>query len=223
MKIFIRYILFTCFLGAAGVGWAQLLSERAGYLPIDETVDVAAFKPTVDVNIPKFMLNEVVDGLNEASKNQLAEAGIDLYSVIKEIHRIRIVVFEAGEETRDGLETAVEALRGKLGSNWIPLVRVVDDEDKVDVCVASDESGEKMGGLCFIVSDGSDFVIGNIVGRVPLGALINLAAQADALPQDLIKQIAAIAEGSALEGIAEEMEEARSTGESDNSEPEPET
>lgn len=55
-----------------------------------------------------------------------------------------------------------------------------------------DATGEKMGGLALLVTDGDDVIVANISGYVPLGLIIKIAMNTNALPVDILERLSAL-------------------------------
>jgi hypothetical protein len=52
-----------------------------------------------------------------------------------------------------------------------------------------DPKGESMAGLAVLIHDGGNTVIVNIVGRVSIGKLIQIATHTHALPKDFLQKL----------------------------------
>lgn len=141
----------------------------------------------LNVNLPRFLLQDVVKELNGGPDDPLAKAGINLADLIKDIKLIRVVVIEAKEATRDDLDKAVAELRKTLESRWTPVATV--PEDNVGVYALGDATGETMAGLAVLIHDKDDAVIANIVGRVSIGKIVKIASQMNKFPKDLLKKL----------------------------------
>lgn len=64
--------------------------------------------------------------------------------------------------------------------------------DQKGIYVRSDPAGESMAGLALIVQDDREIVIVNVVGKVAIAKLLEIASHADKLPnnlKELLKQL----------------------------------
>ncbi len=143
------------------------------YLPIDKALDLKTIKPEVNVNLPRFLLQNVISGLTNGPSGPLAGTGIDLADLLKDVKLIRVVVIEANKNDREALDQGVKTLRAELESKWIPIVSV--PENNVGVYAMGNASGDSMAGLAVLVYDHGEAVIGNVVGQVSIGKLIQMA------------------------------------------------
>ena len=171
----------------AVLGESSYESDPA-YLAIDKALDLKAIRPEVDVNLPRFMLKEAAAELS----NTMSAEKVDFKELIKEVKLIRFLVFET-KTNRTALDNAMKKLRAELDAKWTPIVSVREAEENVGIYALGDPSGESVAGIALLVSDHGDAVIGNIVGRVPLGKVIKLATQKDKLPKDLLKKLQGMA------------------------------
>ena len=168
------FAIFACPMASFGEGSYE--SDPA-YLAIDKALDLKAIRPEVDINLPRFLLKDAASELSNTMGAQKA----DFTELTKEIKLIRFLVFET-KTNRTTLEKAMQKLRTELDAKWTPIVSVRDGEENVGIYAMGDPSGESVAGIALLVSDHGDAVIGNIVGRVPLGKVIKLASQMDKLP-----------------------------------------
>lgn len=157
------------------------------YLPIDKVLDLNTIRPKVNVNLPRFLLQDAASGLTNGPDSPLAGTGIDFAELIKDVKLIRVVVIEADQTNRPALDKAVRTLRADLEAKWIPIVSV--PENNVGVYALGDPSGESMAGLAVLVYDGGNVVIANIVGRISIGKLIAMASHMHGLPPGLLQQL----------------------------------
>jgi hypothetical protein len=100
---------------------------------------------------------------------------------------IRVVVIEVSATNRTEVDKAVKKLQGELQSKWTPIVIV--PEDNVNIYAMGDASGEATSGLGLLVYDGGDLVIGNVVGHVSIGKLLQIATRKNNLPKDLLNKL----------------------------------
>ena len=174
----------------------KTLKEDPAYLPIDEVVDLSVLKPEVNVNLPKFLIKNAISEIGTGKDSPLVKAGIDIESLVKDVKLIRVVVIDADDEQRDQVDRAATALRSELDKSWMQIVSV--PEEQVGIYALSDADGERMIGLALVVQDGNSLVIGNIVGELPLGKLLAVAAKLrggdleELLPPDLLEEIGGI-------------------------------
>jgi hypothetical protein len=169
---------------SASYGQNNIESDPA-YLPIDKVIDLKAIPPQVDVNLPRFLLKDALSGLTNGAADALAKNGINVADLIKDVKLIRVVVIEASETNRAALAKSMKALQSSLSSKWTAIVNV--PEDNVGIYAMSDASGESNSGLAVLIFEDSEAVIVNIVGHVSIGKVLQIAAQSNKLPKDLLK------------------------------------
>ncbi len=168
----------------AGAG----VESEPAYLPIDKAIDLKTLRPEVNVNLPRFLLQDALSEMNGGKDDPLAGTGINLADLIKDVKLIRVVVLEADKTQRAALSNGVAALRDILETKWTPIATV--PHDNVGVYALGDASGEAIAGLAVLVHDGEDAVIANIVGRVSLAKIVKVASRFDKFPKDLLKKLA---------------------------------
>jgi hypothetical protein len=173
----------------ASLGQASLEKDPA-YLPIDKVLDLKTIQPEVNINIPRFLLQDAVSGLSSVTNGPLAGKATELADVVKDVKLIRLVVIEAKKTNRAALDKAMKTLQAELESKWTAIVSV--PADNVGIYALGDPSGESMAGLALLVHDGDDAIIGNIIGRVSIGKLIKIASSMDKMPKDLLKKLQGI-------------------------------
>ncbi len=171
----------------AGFGQTNVEKDPA-YLPIDKVIDLKTMRPEVNVNLPRFLLKDALSELNSAGNGSPIE-GMDIADLIKDVKLIRVVVIKADHTNRPALDKAVKALRSELEKKWTTIVSVPEDKDHVGVYAMPDPAGESTAGLAILVFDGSDAVIGNIVGHISIGKLVKIASQSGKLPKDFLKKL----------------------------------
>ena len=81
------------------------------YLPIDKVLDLNTIRPKVNVNLPRFLLQDAASGLTNGPDSPLAGTGIDFAELIKDVKLIRVVVIEADQTNRPALDKAVRTLQ----------------------------------------------------------------------------------------------------------------
>jgi hypothetical protein len=163
------------------------LEKDPAYLAIDEAIDLKTIRPEVNVNLPRFLLQDALSEFNGGADDPLAKTGINIADLVKDIKLIRVVVIQAKETNRVALDKGLATLRATLESKWTAIATV--PEENVGVYALSDASGEKMMGLAVLVQDKDEAVIANIVGRVSIGKLVKVASQSNKFPKDILKKL----------------------------------
>ncbi|HTL54677.1 MAG TPA: DUF4252 domain-containing protein [Candidatus Limnocylindrales bacterium] len=163
------------------------VEKDPAYLPIDEVLDLKTIRPEVDLNLPRFLLKDALSELNSSTNGSSIE-GVDIADAIKDVKLIRVVVIEANQTNRAALDKAFKTLQSQLEKKWTTIVSVPEDKEHVGVYAMSDSAGESTTGLAVLVYDGSDAVIGNIVGHIAIGKLMKIASQSGKVPKDLLKK-----------------------------------
>ena len=195
MKYKTTLILFALLATIPVAGHAQdKLKSHPAYLPLDTVLDMAVARPEVNVNLPRFLLQNVVSELNGGPDDSFASMGIDFKDLVKGIELIRVVVIESNEENKHHITKGVEALRKQLESKWTPIVSV--PEDGVGVYGMSDASGDAMIGIAVLVNDDGDVVIGNLVGDVSIGKMLKIATQMKSFPSNIMEKLAGLGGGT---------------------------
>lgn len=184
---------------------ASSIENDPAYLPIDRMIDLKTIRPEVNVNLPRFLLQDAVSELNGGTNDPFAGSGVNLAELIKDVKLIRVVVIDTAETNRAALAKGVAGLRDLLETKWTVIAAV--PEENVGIYAVGDPTGESLGGLAVLIHDGGDAVIGNIVGRVSLAKIVKIAAQFDKIPKDLLKKLSgAGGEGSAKSTPAKQKE-----------------
>jgi hypothetical protein len=165
------------------------LENDPAYLAIDKAIDLKTIKPEVNVNLPRFLLQDAASELNGGTNDPLAGTGINFADLVKDVQLIRVVVIEAKTNDRVALEKGVTTLRSELEAKWTPVVSVPEENDSVGIYAMGDPKGESMTGLAVLVHDSGDTVIVNIVGHVSIGKLIRIATRMHGLPKDLLQKL----------------------------------
>lgn len=179
--------LVVCLPALAG-NQGNLQSDPA-YLHIDKVLDLKVIHPKVNVNLPRFLLQDVTSDLNGGPDDPLAGTGIKLADLLKDVKLIRVVVIEANKKDRAAVNKAVRKLRATLDSKWIPIVTL--PEGKVGIYALGDASGKSMAGMAVLVHNDENVVVANVVGRVSIGKLIKIASRMHGFPKGLLKKLAA--------------------------------
>lgn len=176
MKNYISSTLLALLLCAplAGIAQTNLESDPA-YLPIDKVLDMKIARPEVNINLPRFLLQNAVSEFDGGENDPFAAAGVNLKDLIKDIKLIRVIVIEGNSENEAHIASAVETLRKQLEDKWVAVVSV--PEENVGIYALSDPSGETMAGLALLVHDGNDLIIGNVVGEISIGKVLRAASQ----------------------------------------------
>ncbi len=152
----------------------QSLKSDPAYLAIDAAIDLSTIKPEVNVNLPKFLLKNAASEFNGGPEDPFGKVGININELIQDIKLIRIVVIEGNKDNSAQIAKGTARLRAQLEKSWMPIVNV--PEDNVGIYAMSDKSGEEMAGLALLINDGDEAIIGNIVGNIPLGKVLKIAA-----------------------------------------------
>jgi len=195
MNKHLRAFTFMLALAAAcplAVLAGEPLENNPAYLPIDKAIDLKVIRPEVNVNLPRFLLQDAASELNGSTNDPLAATGINFADLVKDVQLIRVVVIEAHTNDRDALEKGVKKLRADLDTKWTPVVNVPDEHESVGVYAMGDPSGDSMAGLAVLVYDGHDAVIVNVVGHVSIAKLIRVATHMKALPKDFMEKLGSI-------------------------------
>lgn len=184
MKKLIAILAFAALAACPLAGHAEnSIESDPAYLPIDKVLDLKANPPQVNVNLPRFLLNDALSGLTNMPGRDVPK---DLPEILKDVKLIRVVVMDSGKTNHAELKKSLKALHSMLDSKWTSIVSV--PESNVGIYVMGDPSGESMAGLTVLVDSDDQVVIVNIVGRVSIGKLIQFAGKMDKLPKGLLKQ-----------------------------------
>lgn len=179
-------VVLTALCGIAVIGIAQEpgpLSENPAYLNIDQAFDFSVIEPTVNVNMPQFLLNNMVSQFDGGPDDPFAGSGINIAELIEDVQLVRVVVFDSKDpEKQKIVRSGVEKLKKSMSSKWMPIVNVPDGN--VTVFAMGDETGERLAGLAMMVAENNSAVIGNIVGEVQIGKIIAVAGKMAAQAKD---------------------------------------
>ncbi len=101
----------------------------------------------------------------------------DFAELLGGLHKVQVRVFQLGNTPSEPrLRDRVEKVLSKLGKNgWETVVRVRDEEDRVDILVRND--GDAIGGLLAFFMDDENAGFVNIDGRFDPAQLGRLASQ----------------------------------------------
>jgi hypothetical protein len=190
MKTPLTSIALALLIAGPSIGLSQNITNDAAYLPIDSVLDLKIARPQVNINLPRFLLNEVLSEFDGSTNDPLAATGINFAELTKDIKLIRVMVIEAADDNRAHIDKAVKSLRKELETKWTSVVSV--PEDNVGIYAASDATGEKMAGLAVLIQDDEDVVIANVVGRVSVGKIVKIASQANVIPPEVLKKLSGI-------------------------------
>lgn len=165
--------------GFAAIGIAQEtgpLEENPAYLNIEKAFDFSVVKPTVNIHLPKFLMNNMLSQLDGGPNDPFAETGVNISELTKDIQLLHMVVFEAKDpQTMEAAKSGLEKLKKSMNSNWMPIVNVPDGN--VTIFAMGDETGSRLAGLALMVADKKAVVVGNIVGEVQIGKIIAAATK----------------------------------------------
>jgi hypothetical protein len=188
-KLVIPLIAALIALGPApGLAQGKIENDSA-YLAIEQAIDLTAIHPEVNVNLPRFLLQDALSEFNGGPDDPFVSAGIDLADLVKDVKLIRVVVIEPNKTNSAALAKGIAALRTTLETKWTPIVSV--PEDGVGIFAIGDPEGETIAGLALLIHENDDeAVIANIVGRVSLGKLVKVASRMKQFPKDLLKNLA---------------------------------
>ena len=87
------------------------------YLPIDKALDLKTIHPTVNVNLPRFLLKDVASGFDGGTNDPLAAEGINFPDLVKDVKLIRVVVIEAKDPNRAALDKGMKTLKERSKPN----------------------------------------------------------------------------------------------------------
>jgi hypothetical protein len=187
-KTYLSFLNLLLLLAVPARGHAQTGAESdPAFLPIDKAIDLRTVRPEVNVNLPRFLLKDALSEMNGGTNDPLAGTGINLADLVKDVKLIRVVVIDAEETNRVALAKGIATLREVLESRWTSVATV--PEENIGVYAMGDASGENLAGLAVLINDGGDAVIVNIVGRVSLAKVIQVASRFDKFPKDLLKKL----------------------------------
>lgn len=188
LRKLVQALTFALLTASSFTGLAQgNLENDPAYLAIDKALDLKSINPEVNVNLPRFLLQDALAEMNGGPDDPLGKSGINLAELVKDIKLIRVLVFEHNEKNKDTLKKGVAALRSTLDAKWTAIVSV--PEENVGVYAMGDPAGESIAGLAVVIQDDGDTVIVNIVGRVSLSKIIKIASNMDKFPKDLLKKL----------------------------------
>ena len=172
-------VVLMVLFGISVIGAAQepgAPADNPAYLNIDQAFDFSKIQPTVNVNMPKFLLDNMLSQLDGGPEDPFAGTGINIADLTKGIQLIRVVVFEVKDPAMQNVvNSGVEKLKKSMSSKWMPIVNVPDGN--VTVFAMPDETGKRLAGLAMMVAEKNSAVIGNIVGEVQIGKIIAAAGK----------------------------------------------
>jgi len=190
----------------SGVLAQNNLESDPAFLAIDKAFDFKTIKPEVNINLPKFLLKDVLADLDGGKNDPFAGTGINISELIQDIKLIRVVVME-GKTNSEAVTKGMATLRATLDAKWTAVAVVAEGKEKVGIYAISDPSGESIAGLAVLVHEGGgNAVIANVVGRVSLGKIVKVASQMNKFPKDLLKKLTQAAETAGAEKSKENPE-----------------
>lgn len=183
------------------------LKDHPAYLDIDAALDLKTVKPTVNVNLPRFLLNSALSEFNGGQGDPLAKVGINLQELTGDLKLIRVLVFEDSGGQEEAFLKGVASLQATLEADWTPIISI--PEDRVHIYARSDETGEEMAGLAFLVADEGEAVIANVVGNISIGKIAKVAALIGSafVPAEVMEQLATLTGASVPREVSHEHEE----------------
>lgn len=199
MKLKIALLVAIAALPTIGRAQATTnLEDNPAYIDISKAIDIEKTQPAVNVNLPKFLINEALLALDELSEIDSVEDGekpgsiIELVSqvkdTVKEIQMIQVLVFEGLDtEQSEALSSGIATLKKQLDDSWTTIVSI--PEEGVNIYAISNESGEQMAGFSVLVREGNEAVVANIVGRLPIGKILKLATQTRGIDPRALEEI----------------------------------
>jgi hypothetical protein len=166
------------------------LENDPAYLPIDKAFDFSTIKPEVNINLPKFLLKDVLADFDGGKNDPFAGTGINVSELIQDIKLIRVVIMKPNPTQGEAVAEGMTKLKSTLEAKWTAIAVVTEQKEKVGVYAMSDPSGESIAGLAVLIQDsGGEAIIANVVGRVSVGKLIKVASQMNKFPKDLLKKL----------------------------------
>lgn len=192
MKPLKHYAIMLMCLAFSGSALAQnAIKDDPAYLDIDSAFDLTAVKPTVNINLPKFLLKAALSEFDGGEDDPIAAMGLNIDELTSGIKLVRLLVFDSESAKQDGVKKGVAALKAQLITNWTPIIQVAEKKEDVTIYALGDPSGEKLVGLAMIVSDGTEVVIGNLVGHVPISKVAKTAVILgdDMIPQEVLNKL----------------------------------
>ena len=148
------------------------MKKDPAYLPIDKAIDLKANPPEVNVNIPRFLLNDALTGLDET--NFLKEAGIDLQDLFKDVKLIRVGDHRGQQKQPPGLrvgsQNASEGTRRQVDAHCA-------NGRRCERLRAGETRKANPPPDCALLMNDGDIIIANVVGHVPLAKILNIASK----------------------------------------------
>lgn len=172
-------VVLALLCGLSTISLAQetvLPEQNPAYLNINEAFDFSVAKPVVNINLPKFLLDNMLSQMDSGPDDPFAETGINISELTKDIQLLHIVVFETKDpKTAEAARSGLEKLKNSMSSKWMPIVNVPDGN--VTIFAMSDKTGSRLAGLAMMVADKNSVVVGNIVGEIQIGKMIAAASK----------------------------------------------
>lgn len=189
-------------LGLAVSGHAQTeLEKNPAYLPIDRNLDLKTVKPTVNINLPSFLLMDVASGFDGGTNDPFAGTGLNLKDLVKDIRLIRLVIIENQPQHQKLVEKGMADLRAVLRDKWTCVVDL--PSENIGIYAISGEDGQSMAGVALLIHGKGDAIVANIIGKVSIGKLVQAAGQLKSLPPELLGKLSALGGGAPSEPAKE--------------------
>lgn len=169
-------------LGLLVAGLLGGASGSAAQSAADDLIDV--FGPQ-EANIEVNLSGPLLGLLSESVRGE----DEDFAELLRGLSKVKVRIFEIDDTPSPKVQRRLGAVLSKLGeTGWETVVKVRDEEDRVDILVQND--GDSVGGLLAIFMDGENagFVsidgrfdptqLGRLASRLSLGSLANLDLKA---------------------------------------------
>ena len=153
------------------------LKEDPAFVDLDSRFDPSKIQATVNLNLPEFVLKNILSEFDGGKDDPFQELGINVADLTRDIRLIRVLVVEKSNSQADAayLNSLVKNLRKDLDSSWMTLLSV--PEGNVAIYAKGDQSGARMRGISLLVNEGDAFVFLNVVGELPIGKILKAASK----------------------------------------------
>lgn len=153
------------------------LKEDPAFIDLDSRLDPSKIQATVNLNLPEFVLKNILSEFDGGKDDPFQELGINVADLTRDIRLIRVLVVEKNKAEVEAahLNSLVKNLRKDLDSSWMTLLSV--PEGNVAIYAKGDESGARMRGISLLVNEGDTFVFLNVVGELPIGKILKAASK----------------------------------------------